>query len=208
MAIVIVSIILAAVGYAFVTGLAYQYVKKVSEKLNTFDVIEPPPPPPDEPPPPPPDVPLTPPPVVTPPPQVQLRTPPVNIINTTPVPPPPQIFQPPQPPAPPAPPPPPPRVSQAAAVRGNPGQFFGADAYPNSAIQAQAQGRVVARLTVGPDGRVSNCQVTSSSGNDALDTTTCRIARSRVRYTPAKDENGNPIASTATLPVRWVLPDQ
>ena len=38
-------------GYAFVTGLAYQYVKKAQEKLNTFDVEEPPPPPPDEPPP-------------------------------------------------------------------------------------------------------------------------------------------------------------
>ena len=42
-AIVIVALIHAALGYAFVTGLAYQYVKKVSEKLNTFDVEEPPP---------------------------------------------------------------------------------------------------------------------------------------------------------------------
>ncbi|MFN3520300.1 MAG: energy transducer TonB, partial [Sphingomonas sp.] len=37
-AIVIVALIHAALGYAFVTGLAFQYVKKVSEKLNTFDV--------------------------------------------------------------------------------------------------------------------------------------------------------------------------
>jgi Mn2+/Fe2+ NRAMP family transporter len=52
-AIFIVVLIHAALGYAFVTGLAYQYVKKAQEKLNTFDVEEPPPPPPDEPPPPP-----------------------------------------------------------------------------------------------------------------------------------------------------------
>ncbi len=45
-AIVIVALIHAALGYAFVTGLAFQYVKKATEKLNTFDV-EPPPPPPD-----------------------------------------------------------------------------------------------------------------------------------------------------------------
>lgn len=205
-AIVVVSVILAVVGYAFVTGLAYQYVKKVSEKLNTFDVTEPPPPPPDEPPPPPPDQPLTPPPVVTPPPIVRTTTPPVVIMNTTPVPPPPQIIPQPAPPQP-APPPPPPRVSQAAGLKGNPGQFFGDDAYPPAAIRAQAQGRVVARLTVGIDGRVSDCQVTASSGNSDLDSTTCRIARSRVRYTPAKDEAGRPIASTATLPVRWVLPN-
>src|SRR3546814_6317890 len=52
-ALVIVGLLHVALGYAFVTGLAYQYVKKVSEKLNTFDVEPPPPPPPDEPPPPP-----------------------------------------------------------------------------------------------------------------------------------------------------------
>lgn len=51
-AIVIVVLIHAALGYAFVTGLAYQYVKKATEKLDTFNVEEPPPPPPpDEPPP-------------------------------------------------------------------------------------------------------------------------------------------------------------
>src|SRR3546814_15136415 len=64
-ALVIVGLLHVALGYAFVTGLAYQYVKKVSEKLNTFDVEPPPPPPPDEPPPPPPPAqPMTPPPVV------------------------------------------------------------------------------------------------------------------------------------------------
>ena len=36
-AIVIVALIHAVIGYAFVTGLAYKYVKQVSEKLNTFD---------------------------------------------------------------------------------------------------------------------------------------------------------------------------
>ncbi len=33
-AIVIVVLIHAALGYAFVTGLAYQYVKKATEKLT------------------------------------------------------------------------------------------------------------------------------------------------------------------------------
>ena len=81
-AIFIVVLIHAALGYAFVTGLAYQYVKKAQEKLNTFDVEEPPPPPPDEPPPPPPDTPMTPPPVVSPPPIVQNPNPPPVVIQT------------------------------------------------------------------------------------------------------------------------------
>ena len=41
-AIIIVALIHLALGYAFVTGLAYQYVKKAQEKLNTFDVAPPP----------------------------------------------------------------------------------------------------------------------------------------------------------------------
>ena len=204
-AIVIVALIHAALGYAFVTGLAYQYVKKVSEKLNTFDVDEPPPPPPDEPPPPPPDIPLTPPPVVAPPPIVMTPSPPV-VIATVPTPPPVFIPTPVAPPAPP-PAPPPPRVSKAAGLKGNPGQYFGTDNYPPSAVRAGESGRVVAKLSVGTDGRVTACSVTSSSGSSALDQATCRIAQSRVKFTPAKDDSGAPIASVFTLPVRWVLPD-
>ena len=70
-AIILVAIIVAGMGYAFVTGLAYQYIKKQAEKLNTFDVEEPPPPPEEvPPPPPPPDTPVPPPPtqIVVPPP--------------------------------------------------------------------------------------------------------------------------------------------
>lgn len=210
-AIIIVAVIHLALGYAFITGLAYQYVKKASEKLNTFDVEQPPPPPPDiPPPPPPPDQPQQPPPVVSPPPIVQNPNPPPQVIQTVQTPPPAAPMMPraapPAPPAPPPAPPAPPHVSQAAVAKGNPGQYFGPDAYPPAAQRAEAQGRVVARLTIGTDGRVTDCSVTASSGNGDLDSTTCRIAKSRVRYTPAKDENGNPISSTATLPVRWVLP--
>lgn len=207
-AMIIVAIITAGVGYAFVTGLAVDFAKKVNKQLNVFDVAPPPPPPPpEEPPPPPPDQNLEPPPVVSPPPIVQTNTPPPVIINTVPTPPPVYVPTPTAPPpSPPAPPPAPPRVSQAAGLKGNPGQYFGTDNYPPAAIRAGAQGRVVARLSVGTDGRVTDCSVTSSSGNDDLDSTTCRIARSRVRFSPAKDDSGNPIASTYTLPVRWVLP--
>jgi periplasmic protein TonB len=59
---------------------------------------------------------------------------------------------------------------------------------------------------VGTDGRVSGCTVTTSSGNSDLDDATCRISKRSVRFSPAKDANGNPITSTYTLPVRWQLP--
>ena len=51
-AIIIVALIHLALGYALVTGLAYNVVKKATEDLKTFDVTEEPPPPEEQPPPP------------------------------------------------------------------------------------------------------------------------------------------------------------
>ncbi|MEK9212508.1 energy transducer TonB [Sphingomonas sp. 2378] len=192
-AIVIVVLIHAALGYAFVTGLAYQYVKKATEKLDTFNVEEPPPP-------------TT---VVTPPPIVQLPVPAPAVTTTSVIP----LSQPTAPPAPPAPPSPPappapPAVSKAAGLRGNPGQYFGPDAYPPSAQREGAEGRVSAKLSIGTDGRVTDCSILSSSGNRALDDATCRISKARVRFTPAQDAGGNPVASSYTLNIRWQLPQE
>ena len=72
--IIIVGLLHAVLGYAFVSGLGIKYVKKAAEQLNVIDVAEEPPPPEEEPPPPPPpDQPVPPPPVYVPPAQVDLR---------------------------------------------------------------------------------------------------------------------------------------
>jgi protein TonB len=207
-AIVIVALIHAALGYAFVTGLAYQYVKKATEKLNTFDVEEPPPPPPDEPPPPPPDTPMQPPPVVSPPPIVQNPNPPPVVIQSVPTPPP--TYNPTPiaaPPAPPAPPAPASVVSKAAAVKGDEAGWFTQEDYPPSAQRAGEQGTVGISWTVNAQGRAENCQVTRSSGSSALDDATCRLLVRRARYAPALDQSGNPMSTKKSRNVSWRLPD-
>lgn len=213
-AIVVVALLHVLLGYALISGLAYNVVKKAAEDLKTFDVTEEPPPPPEEPPPPPPEnVPETPPPpVVSPPPIVRsnVQTPPVQ---TAPVAPPPVITPratpaPPAPPAPPPPPPPPapPRVSQAASARGDVRALFSADDYPAAAQRDEATGTAQARLTIGTDGRVTACSITKSTGNSALDSATCNVLRRRARFTPAKDQNGNPISDSYTTPnITWRL---
>src|SRR3546814_3813567 len=62
----IVALLHAALGYAFVTGLAYNVIKQVPTVLETFDVQEAKPPE-EEPPPPPPEPEAAPPPVAPPP---------------------------------------------------------------------------------------------------------------------------------------------
>jgi len=203
-AIVAVAILHALLAYAFVTGLAYKFVKNVQEDLKTFDVAEEPPPPEEEPPPPPERVEVQPPPVVAPPPLIRMPSPaPPMITRPTPPPPPP----PPQA-APPPPPPPPPRVVPPQRARANLGSYFSADDYPAGALRSEAEGTARFRLTIGPDGRVAECSITGSSGNSSLDQATCRILRSRARYTPARGSDGNPTTGTDQGSVTWRLPSE
>ena len=204
-AIIIVALIHIALGYALVTGLAYNVIKKAAEDLKTFDVEDEPPPPPEEPPPPPEQNTPPPPQIVAPPPIVRTNTVAPPIISTPVAPPP--VITPVARPAPPAPPaPPPPRVSPAAKARANLAWVSSADDYPQPAVRNEEQGTTAVKLTVGPDGRVSNCSITASSGSSSLDNATCSILRRRARFTPAKDQAGNPISDTYSQRIRWELP--
>ena len=77
--------------------------------------------------------------------------------------------------------------------------------YPRSAVVEGVGGNVVTRLTVGPDGRVSRCTVTRSSGHGALDETTCRLIQQRFRFEPARNLQGQPIASSFGWQQSWWL---
>jgi protein TonB len=180
----------------------YAYTKKVLTDLEVIEVKEPPPPPEKLPPPPPPDTKLPPPPVV-PPPIVQTNTPPPpQVIQSVPTPPP---FNP--PPAPPAPPPPPapPAVAVQLSPRGSPQSWVTNDDYPPSAQRDGVEGSTGVRVQVGPDGRVTACAVTSSSGSTILDDTACRLVTRRARFNPAKEAGGSAIASSWAGRFRWQI---
>ena len=81
-AIIIVALIHIALGYALVTGLAYNVIKKAAEDLKTFDVEEEPPPPPEEPPPPPDTATPPPPQIVAPPSIIKIDSPAPQIVTT------------------------------------------------------------------------------------------------------------------------------
>lgn len=206
--IVMSALITFILGYALVSGLAFSVVKKAAEDLKTFDVQQEPPPP-EEKPPPPEKNPLPPPPpqVSAPPPLVRIESPAPQIQTTPNIQPPAPIVPRyvPAPPAPPAP-PPPPRVSQAAQAKGSLTSLFSTDDYPQSSIRNEEQGTTAVRLTIGTDGRVADCSVAGSSGSSALDTATCSIIRRRARFTPAKDQNGQPIQGSFAQRIRWQLP--
>jgi protein TonB len=103
-----------------------------------------------------------------------------------------------------------------ARARWISGSIRGSD-YPDAAYRAHVGGIVHLRFTVAPNGRVSDCAVTRSSGSRELDSITCRLIVQRFRYRPARDAEGRPIAESvvgehvwevaAQPPDTWVEPD-
>jgi protein TonB len=65
------------------------------------------------------------------------------------------------------------------------------------------RGSVVVQFTVAPDGRVANCSAAQSSGNPQLDAMTCRVLVERGRFSPARNAQGQPIASQAHATYAW-----
>ena len=91
--------------------------------------------------------------------------------------------------------------------RANLNSYISADDYPAAALRGNEEGVTEVRLTISPEGRVSDCTVSSSSGSSSLDQATCRILRSRARYTPALDAAGQPTSGRDIGRIRWTLPN-
>ena len=227
-----VAVFHALLGYAFITGLGFEVARTVSDSLKVFNVDQPLPPPPIEEPRPaeatseeegaaaPPNIRSQATPVVAPPPKIRLDVPPPVTAAPLPTPLPGNDTS--------------AGASDKAGPgtgsggigtgTGSGGQGTGTGGggggaravlvrgrlmnsdYPRSAMAAGAEGTVFVRFTVGTDGRVEGCTVTRSSGNEALDTTTCRLIERRFRYEPARDAEGRPVPEVVRKTYEWYIP--
>lgn len=208
-AIGLVGLIQGGIIAALMSGLAVQFIDKITDKpLTTYDVPIPvPPPPPVE------KKPVEPVPIDTPtttlPRLPELPMPKIDVdvptpmMTGTPIPiPGPNEL--PTLPTPPSPTPTPADLSRGASARGNVGAWFPQDAYPAQALRAGAEGRASVSLSVSATGKVTDCRVVSGTGNAALDAATCRLATRNGRFEPARDAAGNPVATQMRLPpVVW-----
>ena len=98
------------------------------------------------------------------------------------------------------------REIKPARAKANLASYVSDEDYPASAARNEEQGTTRFKLVVGPDGKVKDCSVTSSSGSSALDATTCRLMRQRARFQPATGSDGRPTGDTVASAIRWVLP--
>ncbi|GAA4771399.1 energy transducer TonB [Novosphingobium ginsenosidimutans] len=97
-------------------------------------------------------------------------------------------------------------ATKPARPKGNPGLWVTTNDYPQSAIRSEAEGVVKFRLSVGTNGKVIGCEVTGSSGTEALDQAACDKLMLRGKFEPASDSTGALVAGSYTGAVRWQLP--
>lgn len=210
----------AALAAAILMGLNVRLVRHAVDRLTTIDLREPPPPPPVRPPPPapkpheqvkkpagPPAPKAEPTPVVAPPPRVPAPSPipaaPVAGTGSA--------------------------TSSGASTAGTgtgaggagngPGGGGYADysrftparriskipdyEYGRLAATGIESGRVGVTILVNRDGSVSNCRIARSSGDPSADALMCQLTLRYVRFEPAMDPSGRPVAQDITFFPNW-----
>jgi protein TonB len=75
--------------------------------------------------------------------------------------------------------------------------------YRRLAASGIASGSVAVTIRVNPDGSVSNCKVVRSSGSPYADSLMCELTLRYVRFSPARDPAGRPIAQQVTWVPTW-----
>ncbi len=79
--------------------------------------------------------------------------------------------------------------------------------YPKSSLRRGEEGEVRFRINVNRDGRLDGCQVTRSSGYEALDTATCDMLLKGATATPLIAADGWRTAGVRDGIVPWTLPE-
>ena len=86
------------------------------------------------------------------------------------------------------------------------GDINSARDYPPASRDLRIGSEVIIALTVGTDGRVTDCRVHRPSRDAEADRITCRLAVDRFRFRPATDVAGNPVTSVYHWRQWWFDP--
>ena len=78
--------------------------------------------------------------------------------------------------------------------------------YDNLASTGLRRGTVGIMVRVNPDGTVSNCRVARTSGVPSADGMMCQLTLRYIRFSPARDATGRPVAQDVTFFPNWWRP--
>lgn len=94
-----------------------------------------------------------------------------------------------------------------ASPRNDPGRWITTNDYRTIWINREWTGTARFDLSISASGRVTDCQITRSTGYSALDNATCSLIAKRARFEPATDASGKKVAGSYSSSIRWELPD-
>ena len=75
--------------------------------------------------------------------------------------------------------------------------------YRRLAATGIRSGSVGVTIKVNTDGSVSNCRIARTSGDGAIDALMCQLTVRYVRFSPARDDRGRPVAQDITFFPNW-----
>lgn len=78
--------------------------------------------------------------------------------------------------------------------------------YRRLAATGIVSGSVAITVKVNEDGSASNCRVARSSGDSGIDALMCQLTLRHVRFDPARDAGGRPVAQDVTFTPNWWRP--
>ena len=88
-------------------------------------------------------------------------------------------------------------------TREAPAKLIGGSLLNSDNPRGRLRGTVTVEFTVQPNGTVSGCKAVPGSGNSALGARTCGLVLQRLRFTPAQDAQGRPVASVTRATYTW-----
>jgi protein TonB len=65
------------------------------------------------------------------------------------------------------------------------------------------RGSATIAFRVEPHGRMANCRVVRSSGDPYVDSIVCSAAMNHLRFSPARDPSGRPVAQDMSYTPTW-----
>lgn len=98
------------------------------------------------------------------------------------------------------------RLKTNAQPKGSPSDWLFPKDYPRDALHEHKSGLLQFRLSIDPNGAVTNCNILRAINESAFVQTTCRLLRERAHFKPARDVSGIAVPGYFVSSVRFVTP--
>jgi TonB family protein len=98
-------------------------------------------------------------------------------------------------------------VPAQAVPIGSQAEWVTPDDYPPQALREELSGRTRVRLDLDVEGVPTRCSITSTSGSEVLDSTTCARLMERARFRPTLNDAGQAVPAIFETSVFWSLPN-